>query len=120
MTSSRSETDETIETDCCPICLETFYQPVAPPCGHPLCRSCFVDLRSQGQGAMKCPTCRAPAKTARAMPVTASLIKAADPERYEAARQEVRELRLRREEQRFAARSRNHPMLVGMGTSRTA
>lgn len=54
------------------------------------------------------------------MPVTASLIKAADPERYEAARQEVRELRLRREEQRFAARSRNHPMLVGMGTSRTA
>ena len=49
-----------------------------------------------------------------------NLIKAADPERYEAMRQEVRELRLRREEQRFAARSRNHPMLVGMGTSRTA
>ena len=38
----------------CPICMETFEEPLRLPCSHTFCRGCLRDLRCQ-----TCPTCRA-------------------------------------------------------------
>ena len=83
----------------CPVCMETLYEPVAPPCGHPMCRSCYdgiadstVTKRFQVPGgtlkirpagaAPKCPICREPATSVKPMSALASMCKAADPETF--------------------------------------
>jgi hypothetical protein len=42
----------------CPVCLDEFTSPVTAPCGHTLCRECYVSLTQTRQAL--CPTCRAP------------------------------------------------------------
>ena len=83
----------------CPVCMETLYEPVAPPCGHPMCRSCYdgiaeskVTRRFQVPGgtltirpagaAPQCPICREPATSVKPMSALASMCKAADPETF--------------------------------------
>ena len=83
----------------CPVCMETLYEPVAPPCGHPMCRSCYdgiadstVTKRFQVPGGTlkirpagavpKCPICREPATSVKPMSALASMCKAADPETF--------------------------------------
>ena len=83
----------------CPVCMETLYEPVAPPCGHPMCRSCYdgiaeskVTRRFQVPGgtltirpagaAPQCPICREPATSVKPMSALASMCKAADPEAF--------------------------------------
>merc|ERR1712060_759895 len=44
----------------CPCGLTVFKQPVALPCGHSLCRSCFARISSQPSAQQhRCPLCRA-------------------------------------------------------------
>lgn len=43
----------------CPCCLSIFRQPIGLPCGHSLCRGCYVRVSSQPSGARRCPLCRA-------------------------------------------------------------
>mmetsp|Transcript_35836 Transcript_35836/g.65074 ORF Transcript_35836/g.65074 Transcript_35836/m.65074 type:complete len:498 (-) Transcript_35836:18-1511(-) len=43
----------------CPCCLCIFRQPIGLPCGHSLCRGCYVRVSSQPNGARRCPLCRA-------------------------------------------------------------
>ena len=83
----------------CPVCMETLYEPVAPPCGHPMCRSCYdgiaeskVTRRFQVPGGTltirpagavpQCPICREPATSVKPMSALASMCKAADPETF--------------------------------------
>ncbi|CAE7943794.1 TRIM31 [Symbiodinium sp. KB8] len=42
----------------CPCCLGIFRQPVALPCGHNLCRGCYVQVFSQPSSSRRCPLCR--------------------------------------------------------------
>ena len=81
----------------CPVCLETLVEPVAPPCGHPVCSRCFDDLWTKREGVRtvsvaggtlvvqpkgscpQCPVCRAPARDLRSMPTLARM--AASPPR---------------------------------------
>mmetsp|Transcript_40019 Transcript_40019/g.105783 ORF Transcript_40019/g.105783 Transcript_40019/m.105783 type:complete len:294 (-) Transcript_40019:237-1118(-) len=79
----------------CPVCLETLIDPVAPECGHAMCRSCFVGLvaskvtkRVQVPGGTlnlrpanaipRCPLCREPATTAKPMKALARVCRAAE------------------------------------------
>ena len=48
----------------CPVCLETLFDPVAPECGHALCRECFLAL-CQRCDILQCPICRRPATNTR-------------------------------------------------------
>ena len=83
----------------CPVCMETLYEPVAPPCGHPMCRSCYdgiaeskVTRRFQVPGGTlkirpagavpQCPICREPATSVKPMSALAIMCKAADPEAF--------------------------------------
>eukprot|EP00747_Dinoflagellata_sp_TGD_P118824 gnl/TRDRNA2_/TRDRNA2_172899_c0_seq1.p1 gnl/TRDRNA2_/TRDRNA2_172899_c0~~gnl/TRDRNA2_/TRDRNA2_172899_c0_seq1.p1 ORF type:complete len:646 (+),score=95.22 gnl/TRDRNA2_/TRDRNA2_172899_c0_seq1:53-1990(+) len=43
----------------CPCCLSIYRQPIALPCGHSLCRSCFARISSQAPASRRCPLCRA-------------------------------------------------------------
>ncbi|KAI9450073.1 hypothetical protein F5148DRAFT_987247 [Russula earlei] len=49
----------------CPICLDKFRNPVAPPCGHLACDSCITVHARQSPNPYQatCPTCRAPFPT---------------------------------------------------------
>ena len=42
----------------CPVCLETLFQPVAPDCGHPVCRPCLERLVAE-TASPHCPLCPA-------------------------------------------------------------
>lgn len=42
----------------CPCCLSIFRQPIGLPCGHSLCRGCYVRVFSQSALSRKCPLCR--------------------------------------------------------------
>ncbi|CAK9035426.1 Tripartite motif-containing protein 5 (RING-type E3 ubiquitin transferase TRIM5) (TRIM5alpha), partial [Durusdinium trenchii] len=42
----------------CPCCLSIFRQPIGLPCGHSLCRGCYVRVFSQSTNSRKCPLCR--------------------------------------------------------------
>lgn len=42
----------------CPCCLSIFRQPIGLPCGHSLCRGCYVRVFSQSAHSRKCPLCR--------------------------------------------------------------
>ncbi len=42
----------------CPVDLNDFVDPVTAPCGHTLCRGCYIGLFAHGCSA--CPTCRSP------------------------------------------------------------
>jgi len=55
----------------CPVCHELLYEPIVPPCGHPVCKSCLTKLlhhsRDKGGGTgAKCPVCRRVLHTTRA------------------------------------------------------
>ncbi|KAJ0055952.1 hypothetical protein NL108_016917 [Boleophthalmus pectinirostris] len=41
----------------CPICLDTFTQPVSTPCGHNFCKGC-LDTYWSGSTVVKCPLCQ--------------------------------------------------------------
>lgn len=43
----------------CPCCLTIFRQPIALPCGHSLCRSCYARVSAQPAPSRRCPLCRA-------------------------------------------------------------
>jgi len=43
----------------CPCCLVIFRQPIALPCGHTLCRSCYARVSIQPASGRRCPLCRA-------------------------------------------------------------
>jgi len=43
----------------CPCCLSIFRQPIGLPCGHSLCRGCYVRVSSQPNTSRRCPLCRA-------------------------------------------------------------
>ncbi|KAI0255975.1 hypothetical protein BJV78DRAFT_1118698 [Lactifluus subvellereus] len=51
----------------CPICLDTFRDPVVTPCGHLSCDACIkTHIRaSQDPYEARCPTCRSPFPTVR-------------------------------------------------------
>lgn len=78
----------------CPVCMETLSEPVAPECGHAMCRPCFAGLvaskvtkRIQVPGGFlnirpaeaipRCPLCREPATMAKPMKALASVCRAA-------------------------------------------
>ncbi|CAE7251967.1 TRIM31 [Symbiodinium natans] len=42
----------------CPCCLSIFRQPIALPCGHNLCRGCYIQVFSQPASSRRCPLCR--------------------------------------------------------------
>ncbi|XP_053235398.1 zinc finger protein RFP-like [Podarcis raffonei] len=43
----------------CPICLESFRDPVIiPDCGHNFCRSCLIQCWGESEGEASCPHCR--------------------------------------------------------------
>lgn len=46
----------------CPVCLNDYVDPVTAPCGHSLCRACYVGWLAQARGGTppSCPTCRDP------------------------------------------------------------
>ena len=79
----------------CPVCLDELHDPVAPACGHPMCRRCHAGMMSsravrrirvagghllltpKNQSALNCPLCRAPAVKVERMPSLARAIRAA-------------------------------------------
>jgi hypothetical protein len=67
----------------CPVCLETLFDPVAPECGHALCRECFLAL-CQRCDTSQCPICRRPVTNTRRMPACGAMAMAADPEAHAA------------------------------------
>jgi hypothetical protein len=44
----------------CPVDLCDFVDPVTAPCGHTLCRACYVAWVASAGGSAACPSCRAP------------------------------------------------------------
>lgn len=52
---SRLGLDELLK---CPCCFNIFRQPVTLPCGHSLCRSCYVRISVQQGTLRRCPLCR--------------------------------------------------------------
>jgi len=46
----------------CPVDLMDFVDPVTAPCGHTLCRGCYIGWVAQARAGTNpaCPTCRAP------------------------------------------------------------
>lgn len=76
----------------CPVCMEPLVNPVAPGCGHPMCRVCFDGLKDSkvtqrirvpggtfnvrpASDIPRCPICREPATTAKPMNALASVCK---------------------------------------------
>ena len=73
----------------CPVCLDVLLDPVAPACGHAVCRACRDAALASGLAS--CPVCRRAAPSARPMPALERAVRrAADPhalaEREEQAR----------------------------------
>ena len=85
----------------CPVCMEIMFDPVAPACGHAMCRACFDGISDSGvvmrvptaggvlafrpaSSIPACPICREPAASVKPMSVLASLCKAADPNGFAA------------------------------------
>ena len=83
----------------CPVCMETLFEPVAPACGHPMCKPCYdgvvkskVTMRIKVTGGYlnirpadavpQCPMCREPAETTKPMVALAAMCKAADPKAF--------------------------------------
>ncbi|XP_042556933.1 tripartite motif-containing protein 43-like [Dipodomys spectabilis] len=46
----------------CPICMETFIDPVTIHCGHSLCRPCLRLLWEEAETPARCPVCRQPSQ----------------------------------------------------------
>ncbi|XP_042534797.1 tripartite motif-containing protein 43-like [Dipodomys spectabilis] len=46
----------------CPICMETFIDPVTIHCGHTLCRPCLRLLWEEAEPPARCPVCRQPSQ----------------------------------------------------------
>ena len=78
----------------CPICMEIMVDPVAPSCGHAMCRACFDGISDSGvtrrmatnggtltirpaSSIPACPICREPAPSVKPMSVLARLCKRA-------------------------------------------
>lgn len=92
--SQDAGTPETTHIEC-PVCLETLVNPVAPPCGHPMCRSChtgmlearavrripvaggYLLITPKNRPEPQCPLCRAPATEVQKMHSLARVAKAA-------------------------------------------
>jgi len=90
----------------CPVCLETFFRPVAPSCGHALCRTCHASLaRAAAPAAACCPICRAPARVVQRMVVLDKVAKKADPKAYIERKQAEEE-----QQARFPSRAQPHLM----------
>ena len=93
----------------CPVCLETLFDPVAPECGHALCRECFLAL-CQKCDTMQCPICRRPATNTRRMPACGAMAMAADPEAHAARKRAAEQEEGAKLAKQYAYRIRNHPM----------
>ena len=79
----------------CPVCLERLDNPVAPACGHAMCRGCHTEminsraarrinvvvvymlLTPKNQAPPACPICRGPAAVVEKMPSLARAVRAA-------------------------------------------
>ena len=44
----------------CSICLSDYIDPVTAPCGHSLCRACYIGWVARGGASPACPSCRDP------------------------------------------------------------
>lgn len=74
-----SSITETLE---CPLCMRLLWEPVATPCAHIFCRTCFARSCDHGN---KCPSCRTVLHVGRSVPVLSQLrsfLKAAYPVEY--------------------------------------
>ena len=94
----------------CPVCMETLFEPVAPQCGHPVCRACYegmlkskvtmqiavpggrLNIRPVGS-VPQCPLCREPAPTVAPMAALAKVCKASDPVAFAVRRKREGKLR---------------------------
>lgn len=54
----------------CPVCMDTYENPVLLPCTHVFCASCLVGWMRQGRGRA-CPQCRAPIHSDRMIAIVA-------------------------------------------------
>jgi hypothetical protein len=67
----------------CAICMEIMVQPVTLPCGHSICLECTNEMVRMSQA--NCPICRAEfQQIPQVSIILRDLIKAKDPERFEA------------------------------------
>jgi len=102
----------------CPVCLDVLFQPVAPACGHAVCRECFDEMRkSAGStlGAVRCPICRGPASTAPTkLPIAAAAVKAADPAGHAARKQALADAEAAALAKKYAGKINAMPMQVWM------
>ena len=68
--------DELDSSDC-PVCLGVLFEPVAPACGHPICRECYEGLRQSATQAPQCPICRrSVSATPRGLPIVGAAVRA--------------------------------------------
>nr|XP_028573451.1 uncharacterized protein LOC114590979 [Podarcis muralis] len=59
MAASGGPVQDLCEEATCPICLESFRDPVIiPECGHNFCRSCLIQCWGESEGEASCPQCR--------------------------------------------------------------
>ena len=108
----------------CPVCLEPLFHPVAPPCGHAVCKPCFKQMcHAQIQSSMNrgpfepvkpppCPICRVPALKSAPVAVLGALAKQADPAAYSRRKLAEQDLADAKMAQKYQARISCHPMLV--------
>ncbi|XP_028573451.2 zinc finger protein RFP-like [Podarcis muralis] len=59
MAASGDPVQDLCEEATCPICLESFRDPVIiPECGHNFCRACLIRCWGESEGEASCPQCR--------------------------------------------------------------
>jgi len=103
---------EELESQDCPVCLGILYDPVAPACGHAVCRDCFQSLRERA-AAPQCPICRRSVDAgARALPIVGAAVKAANPADYAARKKEKEAEQNEALAKRYAHRINQHPMMM--------
>jgi len=65
----------------CPVCLDLIYSPVAPACGHAICRECH-DNMCRASTSPQCSVCRRDARQVRKMPMATVAARDANPAQY--------------------------------------
>ena len=100
----------------CPVCLDTVFRPVAPACGHLICRDCFIGLAAAAdEHSLRCPVCRESAANSRRMHVAGWVAKAVDPIGFSQRRKSELVKKQAELERKYAKRAATHPMLILLG-----